>query len=118
MKNYICIEGERIQLSQESAQNIKESLQKPKDRIDEIIAGLPDDDFVFISKPKSRICREFIDRQEYVKIPLPNSNPEWTFWAFDCVKQFVKEYGTGCYPIHEDEPGFDNTKWLYIRICK
>lgn len=39
------------------------------------------------------------NEESYVLVPLPNTNRQWTFDAFDYVKRFVEMYPES-YPVH------------------
>ena len=49
----------------------------------------------------------------YVKVSLPNCNPEWTFEAWDYVRRFCERY-KGSYPIHYKH--LDNSNYQYINF--
>jgi len=108
MKNYICIDGNKIKISKETAENLKGQFVKEKDNVQGII-----DTINCYSKP---IERETINGVEYVKFPLPMANDKWTFWAFDAVKEFCERYDGTCWPYHMDKPEFNNADWLYVEI--
>ena len=58
------------------------------------------------SNPNSNPHHERIDNVDYIKIPLPNSNSNWTFDAFRTAWNLCEKYdgtGRGVYIIHHKE---------------
>ena len=49
----------------------------------------------------------------YVKVPLPESNRDWTFAAWDYVRRFCERY-KGSYPTHYECN--DNSNYQYIKF--
>ena len=49
---------------------------------------------------------------EHILVPLPNSNKEWSFAAFEWVMKFCKAYPKS-YPVHRDN--HNNADYLYIK---
>jgi hypothetical protein len=45
--------------------------------------------------------------REYMFVPLPNANREWTFSAFDFVKEFTQKFPE-CYPVHGNSKLFES----------
>lgn len=81
-----------------------------------------------IEKAVEKIGKEIYPRKSieiegnYVKIPLPNANTDWTFKAFEYVKKFCGEFPKS-YPVFYNEKdakefangfNFDYSKYLYI----
>jgi len=55
---------------------------------------------------------------EFVKVPIPNANKEWTLAAFDYVKEFVTQYPES-YPVHNslyDGIDLDVKNFIYIKF--
>ena len=109
MKNYICINGKKTELSEESAKNLEKSFGG--DEIDRIISELPENPV----KSKYKIEREKICGRNYIKIPLPVRYRSWSLWAYDCAMRLCEQI-EDCRPFHHDKDGFNHTKWIYIEL--
>lgn len=109
MENYIKIDGKKIKTSDETAENFRKEFCKIS--IESAIKQVGERlDFDFRG---SYLFGWVVASGEFVKVPLPYLNKEWTFAAFDYVKKFCDKFPES-YPIHSAEN--DNNNWIYIKF--
>ena len=76
---------------------LEEKLDKKLDNMTKIRNFILDYEFEYISH------NDIIVTNEYIKIPLPSSNTEWTFEVWDFVKAFVDRFPDAYPSFYEDD---------------
>jgi len=90
----------------------------PSDRVKEYIDTLNNSSGVREGLCENKILIETVAKlNRNIKIPLPNTNDNWTFYAFDLAKLIVRhlkgELGLYAYPKHSREQLYN---YIYIRV--
>ena len=92
MDNYIMIEGRKIEISEDTAKNIKETFIKVSP-IEEFVNFMSDGGYAEYVLEGS-----YIDG-ENMFIKIPPANASWCFDVFDAAKEYygkTSNYPTGC----------------------
>ena len=113
MDNYICINGEKIELSQETADNLKTKFSPS-------IAqkhGLEKYDGKMLEwgSSDSKVQFKHLDSHDYALIPLPSANDDWTYEAWDLAQRIAKK-SDKFYPIHYSGDEYKNDCFIYIHL--
>lgn len=70
---------------------------------------------IFISQPIER----FGEKKDFMLIPLPGSNNEWTFSSWEYTKKFINNYKNKYYVSFEKDPiMFFHWEYIYIYLGK
>jgi len=114
IKNYICIDGKRIKISDETAEEFKKQFNPSfMERVQGYLDTHP-----FGHDEKVTIID--YHGKKLIKVPLPSCNAKWTFESFDYVRNLCEKFDVGfaknklC-PVHGSYAPADN-KALYVRI--
>jgi len=114
-KNYLVIDGKRIELSKETIDNLKLSIP-PKSSLEVIMGEVIDKVSCNFSIKELDLLKpdiSYLRGDFFVTVNLPGSNTEWTLAAYRFVTLFCG-FITSCYPYHYDNPKFYHSDKIYI----
>ena len=112
MKNYMMIDGKKINISDETVKELREAYLA--DSVTQYINKL-DGEQVY-GECSSRIIVKRVSRDTFIKLPLPNANAEWSFSVWEQAKKIVKDItklGRHAYPYHTNKEDY---KYVVIKI--
>jgi hypothetical protein len=107
MSNYMMINGSRIPLSEETAKELEKQFGKNSIRkyLGNTWLGK---EILGTFSPKIYMTSENDGKRLTVFLPLPNSNPDWTFSAWDSAKEIFhkcKKLGGNVQIRHDHDAG-------------
>ena len=111
MKNFMQVNGKKIEISQETADNLEREFS-PKSKGQLLVEKY--DGKAVKHAGLTRVKVELRNENAFFIIGLPHSNTAWTYAAWDLAKEIVcegKAAGYNTFPSH------DNTDGCAVKVC-